>query len=111
MDIVKKSEWDLSAKPRKRAEDTTSIKNFEKFGQGLFTKDEMQKIYTSGQSSDVAYVMDNYGMSRDSVMAKINRGENLIQDLRGIEDLAEGGRIGLFAGKSPKILQGTKITG
>ena len=107
--IVKKSEWDLSAQPRKRAEDTTSIKNFEKFGEGLFSKDEMQKIYTSGQASDVAYVMDNYGMSRDSVMAKINRGEKLIEDLRGIDDFAEGGRIGLFAGKSPKILQALKM--
>ena len=108
VDIVKKSEWDLSAQPRKRAEDVTTIKNFEKFGEGLFSKDEMQKIYTSGQSSDVAYVMDNYGMSRDSIMAKINRGEPLIADFRG---KAEGGRIGLFAGKTPKILKGLEAIG
>ena len=106
--IVKQSEWDLSVKPRKRAEDTTSVKNFTNFAEGLFNKDEIQKIMSSGQASDVAYVMDTYGMSRDSVMAKINRGDKLIEDLRGMDEFADGGRIGLFAGKSPKILLGLK---
>ena len=66
------------------------VSDFKKFGNA--TDKDIQMILKSGKSSQIPYVMDNYGMSYTDVINTLKRGDPLI------EGLAKGGRIGLANG-------------
>ena len=67
------------------------VSDFKKFGKA--TDDDIQMILSSGKSSQIPYVMDNYGMSYKDVISTLKSGKPLI------EGLASGGRAGFRVGK------------
>jgi hypothetical protein len=70
------------------------VSDFKKFGKA--TDDDIQMILSSGKSSQIPYVMDNYGMSYKDVISTLKSGKPLI------EGLASGGRAGFKVGSPSK---------
>ena len=66
---------------------------------------DIQMMLSSGKSSQVPYVMEQYGMSASDVVDTLKRGDPLI------ENMAQGGRIGLKDGPDMNRRNFLKIMG
>jgi len=86
------SELGISATPGKDAEGTVGefVEQMKKFN---VSDKDIQMMLGTGKSSQVPYVMEQYGLSASDVVDLLKRGKPLI------EDMASGGRAGFRVGK------------
>jgi len=84
-------EMGLSLTPLKDRENTVGefVREMKRF---KIPDKDIQMMLSSGKSSQVPYVMEQYGMSASDVVDTLKRGDPLI------ENMAQGGRIGLKDG-------------
>ena len=88
----------ISATPGKDATGTVGefVNQMKKFN---VSDKDIQMMLGSGRSSQVPYVMEQYGLSASDVVNLLKKGKPLI------EGMYQGGRVGLAAGSVPKIFQ------
>ena len=96
-------ELGISATPGKDAEGTVGefVDQMKKFN---VSDKDIQMMLGSGKSSQVPYVMEQYGLSASDVVDLLKRGKPLI------EDMASGGRAGFKVG-SPSKRKFLKVMG
>ena len=84
-------EMGLSLTPLKDREGTVGefVQEMKRF---KIPDEDIQMMLSSGKSSQIPYVMEQYGMSASEVVDTLKRGDPLI------ENMAQGGRIGLKDG-------------
>ena len=97
------SELGISATPGKDAEGTVGefVEQMKKFN---VSDKDIQMMLGTGKSSQVPYVMEQYGLSASDVVDLLKRGKPLI------EDMASGGRAGFKVG-SPSKRKFLKVMG